>query len=76
MRYIITAPMRRSGAIGLFCATSLDFETDETNPEDVKYWGIVASMQKGFQVDSANIYVLNSSGDYVYPAGLEQSKGG
>ena len=71
MKYTITAPMRQSGAIGLFYATSLGFETDETSPENVKYWGIVNAMQKGFQVGNGNIYVLNSSGDYVYPAGFK-----
>lgn len=74
MKYTIIAPMRhwaawKNGA-GFFYSHKIEFETDETSPENVKYWGIVTAMQKGFQVDNGNIFVLDSTGEYVYPAGL------
>lgn len=71
MKYIITAPMRQSGAIGLFYATSLGFETDETNPEAIKYAGIVAANQNGQELGHGPVYAIDSTGEYVYPAGFK-----
>lgn len=74
MRYTITAPMRQSGAIGLFYATSLGFETDETNPEAIKYAGIVAANQNELlEVGHGPVFVLDSTGEYVYPVGFNQN---
>lgn len=75
MKYAITAHMRPNGAIGLFYARSVGFECDETNPEAIKYAGIVAANANGQEVGHGPVYVTNASGDYVYPLGLEASKG-
>lgn len=73
MRYTIIAPMRQSGAIGLFYATSLGFETDETEPEAIKYAGIVAANQNGQEIGHGPVYVLDSTGEYVHPVGFNQN---
>lgn len=76
MRYTITAPMRQSGAIGLFYATSLGFETDETEPDAIKYVGIVAANQNGQELGHGQVFVLDSTGEYVYPVGFNQNMNG
>lgn len=76
MRYIITAPMRQSGTIGLFYATSLGFETDETEPDAIMYVGIVAANQTGQELGHGQVFVLASTGEYVYPVGFNQNMKG
>ena len=71
MKYILTAPMRDSGAIGLFYVRSITFESDSDNPETIKYDGIVSANTQGQEIGHGPCYVINSSGGYVYPAGFK-----
>ncbi len=75
MKYTFTAPMRPYGAIGLFYARSIAFESESQDPESLKNDGIKAMHSQRFELGTGDVYVINSSGDYVYPVGLEQSKG-
>jgi acyl-CoA synthetase (NDP forming) len=71
MKYTFTAPMRPYGAIGLFYARSIEFASESQDPESLKNEATKAMHSQRFELGTGDVYVINESGDYVYPVGFK-----